>query len=487
MSDQNYFSNINAIGDFNDPTIDNSGYGSLSAAEKNQTYFAYFNGVGGTGPEIIDQTAYFIKYLIDAQGNVVTPQVNSTALLNLNQNFESGKIANVTSLEGTSLFNTLLGNKTITGVGKIEPIFVTQTGSGIQDFVNTVEFTDINNSYIYDDYDFNFNAQHPIQQNIPDDLSIVNFTSASFNPYNNFKTGSASIAIPTISSSYGFPVDTSTYSNPVKLIASTKLNTFSTNTHLLVSALIRIVTSSVDNPTSFNYVLCSNTYQFQNTPLPQYTISIINQDSLSVSSEFTSFASGSRVRVEVYVDDNDTFSGTSYLTNNKFKSIPQYSNPSNTLYPYWYPSIRYVDSYYLTASVTLGNAYNFGFQQTLPTASNAIGFSNISIPFKPQSGDFIRFEYNPLKTFTIYEVITDTPNHSLVLRLNKPIPAGTQVQNCALYRIIPNGNYVILNVKKPPGTTGQPLTGFIKPQYMSKELEDNFSTIIQKLAAEGTI
>ena len=66
MSDQNYFLNTDIIGDFNDSTMDNSGYGSLSAAEKNQTYFAYFDAVGGTGPEIIDQTAYFVKYLIDS-------------------------------------------------------------------------------------------------------------------------------------------------------------------------------------------------------------------------------------------------------------------------------------------------------------------------------------------------------------------------------------------------------------------------------------
>jgi hypothetical protein len=37
-------------------------------AEQNQTYFAYFDGIGGTGPELIDQSAYFIKYLIDQLG-----------------------------------------------------------------------------------------------------------------------------------------------------------------------------------------------------------------------------------------------------------------------------------------------------------------------------------------------------------------------------------------------------------------------------------
>jgi len=479
MSDQNYFTNIDVTGDFNDPTIDNSGYGSLPAAEKNQTYFAYFNGVGSTSPEILDQTAYFIKYLIDVQGNVVTPQANSIDLLNLNQNFEIGKIANVTSLEGTTLFNTLLGNKTITGVGKIEPIFVTQTGSGIQDFVKTVVFTDVFNDYTYDEYDFAFNAQKNFQS-LYNDLTVIEFTSSPFNPNNNFATGSLS-SFTSLSSSYLFPVNTSTYSNPVQFSVDTILFTAVTPNHPIVNTYIRIVTSSIDNPTVFDYVLCSKTYQYNTS---QITNNYAGKQ-LSVTSSFTSFSSGSRVRAEIYIDDNDTFDDTSFFNYSKFKLIPQYSNPANTTHPYWYPTPRTTDSFYLTASTALGNAYDFNFQQTLPTQS--LGFSTIATPFQPIPGDFIRFERNPLKTFVVYEVITDTPGHSLVLRLNKPIPAGTQIQNCVLYRIIPNGNYIILDVKKPDGTTGQPLTGFLKPQYMSKELEDNFTNIIQKLAAEGTI
>jgi len=52
-------------------------YGTISkqaVVEQNQTYFAYFDGVGGTGPELIDQTAYFIKYIIDTQGNATNPE-----------------------------------------------------------------------------------------------------------------------------------------------------------------------------------------------------------------------------------------------------------------------------------------------------------------------------------------------------------------------------------------------------------------------------
>ena len=81
-----------------------------------------------------------------------------------------------------------------------------------------------------------------------------------------------------------------------------------------------------------------------------------------------------------------------------------------------------------------------------------------------------------------------TTDGNLALKVVPPVPSGSILDHFCIYRINPNaGNQIILNVPKPTGTTGQPLTGFIKPQYMSKELEDNFTTIIQKLVAEGTI
>jgi hypothetical protein len=41
--------------------------GGLPVAERTSEYFAVFTGAGGTGPEIIDQTAVFISYLVDAK------------------------------------------------------------------------------------------------------------------------------------------------------------------------------------------------------------------------------------------------------------------------------------------------------------------------------------------------------------------------------------------------------------------------------------
>jgi hypothetical protein len=125
--------------------------------------------------------------------------------------------------------------------------------------------------------------------------------------------------------------------------------------------------------------------------------------------------------------------------------------------------------------------------QLTPTASIPQGFNNIYLPANLKPGDYIRFEYDPTKQSRIYNVgVLD--DGRTTIEINPPIPTGSILNHFCVYRINPNaGNQIILNIKKPTGTTGEPLTGFIKPQYMTKELEDNFTTIIQKLAAEGLI
>jgi len=481
MSDQNYFLNTNIIGDFNDPTIDNSGYGALPAAEKNQTYFAYFNGVGGTGPEIIDQTAYFIKYIIDAQGNVVSPQANSFALLNLNQNFESGRVANVTSLEGTTLFQTLLGNKTITDVGKIDTIAVSQIGYNVIDYTSSLIFAPPTSTY--GSYDYSFLAKWASPQ------ILTGSITASFTPvkYSN-ETSDVNGNYDTSTYSYGMPNNTTGYSNFLRFIATLQIGSAVFNPTgqddgpeaALTTVDLQIVTSSTLSPTVYDHVLATSTYN-----ITGYS------DFINVSSNYINFSSGSRIRVEMKVNYvNDQTNGTTtapyiWETNNsKFFLEAAYGAITTASANYW--TTGSANDRYLTASTQLTNVYNLGYFQRTPTASLNIGFNNITTPFNPSPGDYIRFEYNPLKTFNIKTITVDTSSN-LVLDLGKSIPNGTNINNFVIYRIIPNGNYIILDVPKPTGTTGQPLTGLIKPQYMSKELEDKFETIIQKLAAEGTI
>ena len=505
----------NISGDFNTTTTDNSGYGVLSAAEKNQTYFAYFNGIGGTGPEIIDQTAYFIKYLIDSQGNVVTPQANSTTLLNLNQNFESGKIVNVTSLEGTVAFQTLLGNKIVTDIGKIETLLVTETSSIRTEFLPTMSFFQYNSfiQQINNPPNYSFKALKSGNITLSSTTTaVIPFETTTLNPLGDYNTTSYEYEFGSTTSDYGIEVklkaglavkfeDFSTfsnydgtqwYSNKINIEIVKSSDNWVTSQSLNLQILPN---SPIANPQPNNLTI----NDLGNLLQAGINSSDGNNDQTStryITFETLSyvFNSGDKVRVQYYFNDvspNVTLFGTPSTVGGTFFSLnSNYSNNLQITSSYWdgatYPTIGSNQTQWLTASLGLSGFLNNNMVQLTPTASTAFGFNLINFPANLQPGDYIRFEYDPSKQSKIYNVGT-LADGRITLEINPPIPTGSILDHFCVFRVIPNGNYVILNVKKPPGTTGQPLTGFIKPQYISEELENNFENIISKLNAEGTL
>ena len=135
-------------------TLD-SGYGTLPAAEQNETFFVYFDGVGGTNPEIINQTAYFVKYIIDDEGNTVNPESilnpysqaqQNIALNNLIDTFEPGKNAVVSLISNDPLLtqnpndDALVGTHPITHVGRIANILVSENGELRSNYIPTMSF-----------------------------------------------------------------------------------------------------------------------------------------------------------------------------------------------------------------------------------------------------------------------------------------------------------------------------------------------------------
>lgn len=516
MSNNLYSSNIQ--GDFNDLTTDGSGYGALSAAEKNQTYFAYFSSVGGTGPELIDQTAYFLKYLIDAQGNVVTPQPNSIDVLNMVQNFEPGKTVNVTSLEGTTLFNTLLGTKQITDIGRIETLLVTETSSIRTEFLPTMSFApegafiqQLNNPP-----DFYFLARKEGDTTFTSEAKrilafqgVVADVQGNFDPTSNvweytfnhdledygittkFKAG-ASILFQNfnvIVDEYGSTIGTD-YSDTIKLEIVKSSDNWVTSQSLNI---IKIPNSPIANPEPDETSIIDNklyTARLENASNPTRYITIETLPYV--------FLTGDKVRVQWYLEKAPNTLGPSVIIYGTpssygtfFTLTTNYSNNLQTTSSYWdgatYPQPGTNTTQWLTASLGLSGFINNNMTQLTPTASTAQGFNSIYLPANLMPGDYIRFEYDPTKQSRIYNIGVLDDGRTTV-EINPPIPNGTLLNHFCVYRINPNaGNQIILNVKKPTGTTGQPLTGFIKPQHMTKELEDNFTTIIQKLAAEGTI
>ena len=504
MSENLYSANIQ--GDFNTLTNDGSGYGALPAAEKNQTYFAYFSSVGGTGPELIDQTAYFVKYLIDAQGNVVTPQPNSIDVLNLIQNFEAGKIVNVTSLEGTTLFNSLLGTKTVTDIGRIETILTSETGSGRRDYITTMSFsqggTSLQTSFIPD---FSFSAKKVNTSTI----TATTFTTVDY-PYELFDPSSSYN-----NSTYTYTFSTSSYDYSTKVVfkASMLVNGLSASEVLymqIIESTDNFVTSQ-----SLDIEVASPGANFSNSITPPIQSIITTEEGKIYRAQGGSsnlgylnyiqtlpqtFESGSRIRVRYKLESLSPFSPSLLLVgsspntlNTSFVATTNYSNALEVEAPYWvalsYPTSSNVTQSLIT-SVKLTNILNPQSDYTQINPTSSLGFSTIFSPSYLLPGDYIRFEYDKTKMSKIYNVSTFTVGSVGLAQIDimPPVPSGSILDHFTVFRINPNaGNQIILNVPKPTGTTGQQLTGFIKPQYASQEIEDNFTTIIQKLAAEGLL
>jgi hypothetical protein len=193
------------------PLIPGFNYGTFpdeAVAEQNQTYFAYFDGIGGMGPEIIDHTAYFIKYIVDDKGNVVNPEPDltnrdqSNALWNLLDNYESGrgKKAFVKLIEPNPVEinipkgECIGGLHEITHVGRLANIVVTETGTTNADFIDTMSFgiqapdgftANLNLTYRY-----NTPTGQPFEVPWTDGRYIVYFGSGSLNnPGYNQGTG----------------------------------------------------------------------------------------------------------------------------------------------------------------------------------------------------------------------------------------------------------------------------------------------------------
>jgi hypothetical protein len=179
--------------------------------------------------------------------------------------------------------------------------------------------------------------------------------------------------------------------------------------------------------------------------------------------------------------------------NTSFVATTNYSNALEVEAPYWvalsYPTSSNVTQSLIT-SVKLTNILNPQSDYTQINPTSSLGFSTIFSPSYLLPGDYIRFEYDKTKMSKIYNVSTYTIGSVGLAQIDimPPVPSGSILDHFTVFRINPNaGNQIILNVPKPTGTTGQQLTGFIKPQYASQEIEDNFTTIIQKLAAEGLL
>jgi len=518
QNDPNLFLRPGIKGEFNDRSLDNSGYGALPAVEQNQTYLAYFESVGGTGPEIIGQTAYFIKYLIDTQGNVTTPEAENTSLYNLISNFELGKNALVKLIDNDPLAtanpndDTLTGLHSITGIGTIKPILYTETGSGVPDYVTTMSFqwssgqdvvgnaenfameinktSSQNQSNLTLDTPVAITFQQVVTAPLVSNLIFDNNITASF--VKGEITGDTKIKLEFyLATTLTFTVNSPTSKTKIDLKKNgTIIGTFFIQGSSIVfgnflynaqvdsyvdyldTNISAIVSTTPPNPSYFS--------NFTPPTLPAYAfISADLNYPIVDGDKFTLEATRNQGDIGIFGGYVKTYQ--EYLPGNIF--IEGLSGITQGSYYWSSGSNSNVGFTWLTSSNALSAFYGGEYKQLSPTASLNFGLSEISTQFQIIPGDVFRFEYSQNNYFKVMEV--DDETNPVKFKVFPKIPTGINLNHFVLYRLADDGKYIILDVDKL--ISGNSFTGIIQPEYISQELSDNYNNIIQDLTQKGII
>lgn len=449
--------------------------GGLAVAEQNQEYFATFKQVGGTGPEIIGQTAYFITYLVDSNGNVSKPAEDGDALTNLIQNFPTGRNCIVRQDAASSLNSILSGKQKVAAIGRQQPILYSQIGYATSSFSTAVSFSlsdvaagDTGGELL----DYRGNMSRTSQFNLSSVSNITSYTSITQTP-----DGGAGV-YSTSNGTYTLTPDED-----------------------LTSVTFRI-SFKVINP-SANGRICKLGLYVDNdgggyNQIKTYELTVLAGEELITSFQyvangFTIQNGGIDPKFIIRNENADSFLYLEWINFQVQNQNPAPFQDAATFEDYWTTGSTAGVGQWLTASAFL--SLNYGNTQLSDyirnQAASGYNLSPVVVPFEPKVGDRIRFEYNKQKEYYIYQVITpeEDPQNLLKIRINNYIPDGTVLNNFILHRTdITDPSYIILDVDKDDSVDDtQNFNGILLPEYPSKRLTNNLDNIILKLKQEGII
>jgi len=442
----------------------NVGYNSENpAVEGDHTYFAYFEGFGGTTAEIIPKTAFFVKFLIDELGNVYTPNLTGSYYSNLTRTFNENNKANVLFYGQTTTFETpFAGIKSVIKSGELaQAIIFSQTSSIANQALTTMSFssTTLTTSY-----------------NIQANISTTTYTSPS-----TFET--LNLVAPATSGSTATTASlTSEYlaiqqSDPSLLIFPRLYTQFiysDLSGYGQAIDLTFLLQKSNDNGLTFTNLYSTSSLLVSNN-------SLIREFDITSDTGDTAI-SGSRYRAQIIFENNGGF--PNQASHDLTISTGNFRLASN---PPFAPNVT--SSFWQTGSnsknVLTGSQFNsdvYGISR-----QSEVSGSGYDFPYQPfivKRGDQIRFSADENQLYMITNVNPTTS--SLFLTLDRPIVNFTNLDSFLLKTFVPNPNTVILNVNKT-NVGGGATPGFLLPEFTSQTILDKFDTIIANLSEKGLI
>tara|TARA_R110000822_G_scaffold106869_1_gene235275 strand:+ start:628 stop:2190 length:1563 start_codon:yes stop_codon:yes gene_type:complete len=490
--------------------------GGLPVAEQLQDYFLVFQQAGGTGPEIIDETAFFITYMVDSKGNVAKPVQGYPSQYNLIQNFGVGTNVVVRNDASTTLNSQLAGTHPVSSIGRQLPILYTQYGYDTGSHSTSIDW--LSKSGVGFDADpitsyFLGAMLAPTQISTDSGGEAISETGTTMTSF-----GSVEDPIPdTTAAVFNATAGTYTLGNTAGLInlqsltlqVDTLIRNYASFT-ITVKVAIQIGGSDV----AFKWYTIpgvSPPYKgYDSAGVPYSALNTGNDPLTLLRTTANGTLNGEGIYTVVITRDLGNTSGAStsaaFLSSLTFRVISQNPTPTppvdtNGTFIGFSTGSSYQDQSlhtWLTASqyVSLGwgNTQNSSGILDLQK-SNASGvlynLSPIEVPFLPQVGDRIRFEYNKATDYFIYDVITPNldPQNRLKLKINQVIPPSVERENYIIHRTnVDDPAYIILDVNKNITTNDtQNFNGVILPEFPTEELKNNLDQITIDLKERGII
>ena len=440
----------------------NVGYSNLlPSVEIDGTWFAYFDWVGGTTPEIINKAGFHIKYLIDTNGNVLTPNLTGSYYDNLTRVFNEQNPVNIIFQAGQTSGNVqpLQGTKPVIKSGALgQAVIFSQTGSN-PGFLLTMSFSDATPPG--NDYNINVAIQSNSSYDGADTFHVLDLTTPAV-------SGSTATTASLIGAN----------GNYIELQIS--------------NAAIQVVPKL--------YV----DYQFIDIYGQSATVTFTIQKSTNNGSTWTNYFSSTFGAV-YNVNYQRTIVGPAdnAIDGNLYRAVVSYTTQPNSInyiemndgdfYLSQIPPISgsVTSSYWTTGSLTPKILTGSQFTQDIygsltQTTISGSGYDSPYQLFTVQIGDEIRFSADENQ---VYQIIGVTPpqqnNNKLYLNLDKNIVGGTNLNSFLLRRYVPNPNFVLVNATKTDQVGEGP--GFLLPEYASQEVLTKFDNIVADLTEKGLI
>jgi len=457
LQDFNYYSNRSILPRYKGSKNTSDEYNEENGAiDVTQAYFAYFNYVGGTSPEwgngLEDRSGVSLRFLIDKQGSIIKP-INDSQGINLGivrNNFTETKNATLAfddTQAVSTAFSNLVGTHTIFKSGKtIAPICYSQTASiasgSSGGYTDTLVF-----------------VQGDQQQSSANDYRLL-----AYNQGDTIAT-TGKINYQNVVIQDGTYVDWTgddTYS------PTAGNNPGSEGVTLYFTATLKRVGGPVNKTVVIQWYKNGSAVgmgQYFNFNNPTY-------NNVSVSYTDASVLASDNYDVRITAISGP---GVLELSTDSYVQVSQNPVPSigNATSPFWNQSG--VSSNQIKAA---GLKAFYGQKQE--DIENS-GFFAITNDFEVQEGDEIRFEGTETQSYRVMSV--STAGGEVVLTLDREVTAS-DLDWFLIRRYVDDPANIILEVDKSAGGTAP---GILKPQYLTRDVENNIDIILERLRTDQLI